>query len=158
MFVVDDGLLDTLQALDENVVHKREAGVDGLGAVLGVEVLSQVGHAPLGALLRVVAGRLLLDGHVGEVHVRVRDAVQGEACARESGESLAVQVRLQRVERRHQNIRPDVELLAADEVGVGQVALHHVDLGDGHFLIGLALLLGPRLALLPVRDVLQVRE
>lgn len=79
--------------------------VDGLVAVgLGRPGLEAVGLPP----------GLQLDRHVGQVHPAVVYPLEGERLAGESGEALARQPDLHRVERRDQHVDAQVELAACN--------------------------------------------
>mmetsp|Transcript_23697 Transcript_23697/g.61548 ORF Transcript_23697/g.61548 Transcript_23697/m.61548 type:complete len:332 (+) Transcript_23697:422-1417(+) len=126
--VVDHHVLARLEGADDDVVDVGQQAAADRGAVRARDVRLQVLQRPLVAVLVVVGLAVLLDCHVGEVHVHVVDLLHlvGVLLVAEPREAERRQVHLQGPVGADDGVQAQVELLAADEEGVVDVARHDV--------------------------------
>mmetsp|Transcript_604 Transcript_604/g.1813 ORF Transcript_604/g.1813 Transcript_604/m.1813 type:complete len:284 (-) Transcript_604:647-1498(-) len=130
VLVVDHDFLDAEQRAQHDVLDVFEELVDALGAKPRHEVEFEISNIPLAPGLTVVVFGALLHSHIREVDVVVADIarVGRVAAVAEPSETASMQVDRERGEVGHQGVDAEVELLAADEIGVGDVSLDHVRL------------------------------
>ena len=115
MLVIDDHVLHCLQTDVNDVVDIVEALLGLLTAYSLFQVKPQMVEGPLAAMLVVVAGSLLCDGHVGQMNEHVVSLLKIVVVLlnAKTGKTQFVQIDLHGFEIRDKNINSEVEFFAA---------------------------------------------
>mmetsp|Transcript_833 Transcript_833/g.2497 ORF Transcript_833/g.2497 Transcript_833/m.2497 type:complete len:331 (-) Transcript_833:234-1226(-) len=141
VLVVDDDVLHRLERVDDEPADRLHQVLCRLRPARPLDVRQQVLQRPLPPVRASGHARVLLDGHVGQVdHVVVElgDVVRVVESA-ETREAPAVHKDPQRPVREHQHVDAQVELFAANQQRVGDVAR-----ADVHVLVRRHVLAAPR--------------